>query len=123
MQLVIMDTVPPRYSSDSGMRLLLFGGLRGVSRALAHKTPCRVWVGLGMSKKKTDAALLRRNNNVRDLREAQMLSKAALARKAGVSPLTIDRIENGFDCRIDTKRKIVLALGFRLSDKDKVFSE
>lgn len=52
-----------------------------------------------------------------------MLSKAALARKAGVSPLTIDRIENGMDCRIDTKRKIVLALGFRLSEKEKVFTE
>lgn len=63
----------------------------------------------------------RLRNNVRDLREAQMLSKAALARKAGVSPLTIDRIESGKDCRIDTKRKIVLALGFRLSEKDKVF--
>ena len=62
-------------------------------------------------------------NNVRKLREAQMLSKAALARKAGVSPLTIDRIENGMDCRIDTKRKIVLALGFRLSEKEKVFTE
>ncbi|MEW6775420.1 MAG: helix-turn-helix transcriptional regulator [Bdellovibrionota bacterium] len=61
------------------------------------------------------------SNNVRKLREAQMLSKAALARKAGVSPLTIDRIESGMQCRIDTKRKIVLALGFRLSDKDKVF--
>ncbi len=60
-------------------------------------------------------------NNVRGLREAQMLSKAALARKAGVSPLTIDRVESGKECRIDTKRKIVLALGFRLSDKDKVF--
>ena len=60
-------------------------------------------------------------NNVRRLREAQMLSKAALARKAGVSPLTIDRVESGKDCRIDTKRKIVLALGFRLNDKDKVF--
>lgn len=76
-----------------------------------------------MSKKKSDEVPSRHRNNVRDLREAQMLSKAALARKAGVSPLTIDRIESGFDCRIDTKRKIVLALGFRLSDKDKVFFE
>ncbi|MCB0218051.1 MAG: helix-turn-helix transcriptional regulator [Chrysiogenetes bacterium] len=76
-----------------------------------------------MSKKKSDEVPSRHQNNVRDLREAQMLSKAALARKAGVSPLTIDRIESGFDCRIDTKRKIVLALGFRLSDKDKVFFE
>lgn len=76
-----------------------------------------------MSNKKSHEGISAHRNNVRDLREAQMLSKAALARKAGVSPLTIDRIESGFDCRIDTKRKIVLALGFRLSDKDKVFFE
>ena len=74
-----------------------------------------------MAKQSDNARRLR--NNVRSLREAQMLSKAALARKAGVSPLTIDRIENGKDCRIDTKRKIVLALGFRLNEKSKVFSD
>jgi len=67
--------------------------------------------------------LAKQRNNVRKLREAQMLSKAALARKAGVSPLAIDRIESGKECRIDTKRKIVLALGFRLVEKEKVFFE
>ena len=50
-----------------------------------------------------------------------MLSKAELARKANVSPLTITRIENGMPCRMDTKRKIILALGLNLSEKDKVF--
>ena len=50
------------------------------------------------------------------------MSKAELARKAGVSPITIDRIEKGMDCRMETKRKILLALGYKLSDKDKVFS-
>jgi DNA-binding XRE family transcriptional regulator len=49
------------------------------------------------------------------------MSKAELARKAGVSPITIDRIEKGMDCRMETKRKILLALGYKLSDKDKVF--
>lgn len=49
------------------------------------------------------------------------MSKAELARKAGVSALTIDRIEKGMDCRMDTKRKMILALGFKLSEKDKVF--
>jgi DNA-binding XRE family transcriptional regulator len=52
-----------------------------------------------------------------------MLSKAELARKAGVSPLTIDRIEKGKPCRMDTKRKIILALGLRLSDRIEVFGE
>ena len=60
-------------------------------------------------------------NNVRKLREEMLMSKAELARKAGVSALTIDRIESGKSCRMDTKRKIILALGFKLSDKDKVF--
>jgi len=62
-------------------------------------------------------------NSLRELREAQMLSKAELARKAGVSPLTIDRIERGKPCRMDTKRKIILALGLRLSDRIEVFGE
>jgi DNA-binding XRE family transcriptional regulator len=61
-------------------------------------------------------------NNVRVLRESQLMSKAELARKAGVSPLTIDRIERGESCRMDTKRKIILALGYALGEKQKVFS-
>lgn len=51
------------------------------------------------------------------------MSKAELARKAGISALTIDRVEKGMDCRMDTKRKIILALGYKLSDKDKVFPD
>lgn len=50
-----------------------------------------------------------------------MMSKAELARKAGLSTLTIDRVEAGRPCRLDTKRKILLALGFKVSDKDRVF--
>ncbi len=49
------------------------------------------------------------------------MTKAELARKAGISPLTIDRIEKGKSCRIETKRKIILALGYKVTDKDKVF--
>lgn len=62
-------------------------------------------------------------NNVRTLRESQLISKAELARKAGVSPLTIDRIERGKACRMDTKRKIILALGLGLKDREKVFRD
>ena len=51
------------------------------------------------------------------------MSKSELARKAAVSALTVDRIEKGNPCRLETKRKIVLALGFRLSEKDKIFPE
>ncbi|MEK7828259.1 MAG: helix-turn-helix transcriptional regulator [Deltaproteobacteria bacterium] len=60
-------------------------------------------------------------NNLRKIREDLLISKAELARKAGISPLTIDRIENGYTCRVDTKRKIIHALGLKLSEKDKVF--
>jgi DNA-binding XRE family transcriptional regulator len=60
-------------------------------------------------------------NNVQRLREEQLLTKAELARKAGISPLTISRIESGLDCRVDTKRKIILALGLTPSDRRKVF--
>lgn len=60
-------------------------------------------------------------NRVQRFRENLMMSKAELARKAGLSTLTIDRVEAGRPCRLDTKRKILLALGLRVSDKDRVF--
>lgn len=60
-------------------------------------------------------------NNVRKIRESLLMSKAELARKAGLSALTIDRVESGYSCRVDTKRKIILALGLHLTDKDQVF--
>jgi DNA-binding XRE family transcriptional regulator len=63
-----------------------------------------------------------RHNNVKSFREQLLMSKAELARKAGVSPLTIDRIEKGKECRMDTKRKILFALGLDLNEKEKVFT-
>ncbi|MEE9614581.1 MAG: helix-turn-helix domain-containing protein [Thermodesulfobacteriota bacterium] len=60
-------------------------------------------------------------NSLKKVRESMLLSKSELARKAGVSPLTIDRIEKGYSCRVDTKRKIIQALGLKISEKDKVF--
>ena len=61
-------------------------------------------------------------NNVRKIREGLLMSKAELARRAGLSVLTIDRVEKGMTCRMDTKRKIILSLGLQLTDRDKVFS-
>ena len=61
------------------------------------------------------------NNSLKKIRESMMVSKAELSRKAGISPLTITRIESGMSCRMKTKRKIILALGLKLSDRDKVF--
>ena len=60
-------------------------------------------------------------NNVRTIRESKMMSKAELARKASVTVQTIDRIEKGNDCRLDTKRKIILALGYKLGDRSRIF--
>lgn len=62
-------------------------------------------------------------NNVRKMREAKMLSKAELARLAGISPLTLDRIEKGKECRLATKRKILLALGLTIEQKHTVFKQ
>jgi DNA-binding XRE family transcriptional regulator len=62
-------------------------------------------------------------NNVQKFRERMMMSKAELARKAGLSTLTIDRLEAGRPCRLDTKRKVLLALGLKVSDKDLVFGD
>ena len=62
-------------------------------------------------------------NYLNKIRESLMISKAELARKANISPITITRIEQGRACRMETKRKIILALGLKISDKNKVFSE
>lgn len=60
-------------------------------------------------------------NRVKQTRESMLMSKAELARKAGISPLTVDRIERGEACRMATMRKIILALGLTLGDKERVF--
>jgi transcriptional regulator with XRE-family HTH domain len=62
-------------------------------------------------------------NRVQALREDRLLSKAELARRSGLSVLTIDRVEKGAPCRLDTKRKIILALGLKVTDKHEVFSD
>ena len=62
-------------------------------------------------------------NKVKNIRESRLLSKSELARKAGVSVLTIARIERGEECRMETMRKIILALGYSLEDKTKVFQD
>lgn len=65
--------------------------------------------------------MMKYKNNLKKIREQRLMSKAELARLAGVSPVTIDRIERGEECRVETKRKIILALHFDLSEKNKVF--
>lgn len=66
---------------------------------------------------------MKTRNKVKILREKKLMSKSELARKAGVSVVTIDRVEKGEACRLETMRKIILALGFTLEDRDIVFQE
>ena len=60
-------------------------------------------------------------NRVREMRENKLMTQAQLARKAKVALRTIHSVEKGMNCRMDTKRKILLALGLRFEDRDKVF--
>jgi DNA-binding XRE family transcriptional regulator len=62
-------------------------------------------------------------NNVRKLRTERMMSKAELARRAGLSTLTVDRVERGMKARMDTKRKILEALGLKPQDRVMVFGD
>jgi len=69
----------------------------------------------------TDGHVVRPGNRVRELRENKLMTQAQLARKAKVALRTIHSVEKGMNCRMDTKRKILLALGLRFEDKDLVF--
>jgi len=60
-------------------------------------------------------------NSIKEIRESLMISKTELARKANISSITLTRIEEGKPSRMETKRKILLALGLKISDKNKVF--
>ena len=66
---------------------------------------------------------MKARNKVKAIRESRLMSKSELARKAGVSSLTIDRVERGESCRLETMRKIILALGYSLDEKNKVFQD
>ena len=60
-------------------------------------------------------------NSIKEIRESLMISKTELARKANISSITLTRVEQGKPSRMGTKRKILLALGLKISEKNKVF--
>jgi DNA-binding XRE family transcriptional regulator len=62
-------------------------------------------------------------NKLKSVRESLLMSKTELAKQADVSPITISRIERGLPCRMETQRKILLALGMKLEDKPKLFKD
>ena len=64
-----------------------------------------------------------KNNSLKAFRESLLMSKSELARKTRITAPTISHIEKGMPCRLDTQRKILLALGLKVSDKDKVFGD
>ena len=80
---------------------------------------CRRFIG----RQQTERDFKMDRNSVKQIRESLMMSKAELSRKANVSTITLSRIENGMPSRMETKRKILLALGYKLSDKNKIFKD
>jgi|ETNmetMinimDraft_26_1059896.scaffolds.fasta_scaffold318313_1 transcriptional regulator with XRE-family HTH domain len=62
-------------------------------------------------------------NRVRELRENQEMTPEELARKAGLSIITINRIEEGASCRPGTKRRLLSGLGFQFENRAYVFPE
>ena len=61
------------------------------------------------------------HNRVREVREHRLMTQADLARKAGVALRTIHSVEKGMRCRLDTKRKLLAALGVPFASRDEVF--
>ena len=60
-------------------------------------------------------------NRLKEVRENLLISKSELERKAGISQLTIARVEKGVACRQETKRKILAALGLKPWEKEQIF--
>jgi transcriptional regulator with XRE-family HTH domain len=54
--------------------------------------------------------------NLRTIREAAGLSREKLARQADISTVTIENIERGLGCRVDTARKLADALGVSVEE-------
>jgi predicted transcriptional regulator len=52
-------------------------------------------------------------------REERLLSITALAQLAGVSSKSIYRMESGGDIKLLTFRKLLIALGYEVSDKER----
>ena len=101
---------PARYGADSD------------SASSSHSV-ASVHGGEVRAKASANKKALAKKNRLRETRIEKMMSKAELARRANLSVLTIDRVEKGLGCRMDTKRKILEALGLSLADRVRVFGE
>jgi len=99
--------------------LIVTESMSGLARgtdASAERRVAREFDGMDTKESQTTPI-----NRVRELRENRLMTQAQLARKAKVALRTIHSVEKGMNCRMDTKRKILLALGMRFEDKDYVF--
>lgn len=61
------------------------------------------------------------HNRVREIREELLLTRDDLARRAGISLRTVWSVEAGHDCRVETKRAILRALGVSRSRYRDIF--
>ena len=61
--------------------------------------------------------------HLKAIRTRKMITKGELAKSAGLSIPTIERIEKGYDCRPKTMRKILGALGIDLENRHEVFPD
>ncbi|MEM7607923.1 MAG: helix-turn-helix transcriptional regulator [Myxococcota bacterium] len=99
------------------------GGAARAKSGEAGKEPSSTTPQAKAAAPKKKKAPKRKPNNVKKFRIERMMSKAELARRANLSVLTVDRVEKGFGCRMNTKRKILEALGLSLADRVRVFGE
>jgi len=63
----------------------------------------------------------RRSNRVREIREERLMTREELADRAGLSLRTVWSVENGFPCRLPTKRRILRGLRFAKGQHRLVF--
>ena len=112
-------------SADPAGKAITTGNGEAVGKAavLATPPPARAVGGIDEPDDGVPEPAHPVRNKLRDYRIENMMSKAELARKAGLSVLTVARIEKGYDCRMDTKRKLLKALGLKLADRRKVFED
>jgi len=62
-----------------------------------------------------------KTNRIKEFREEKLISKTELARRAGITLVTLDRIEKGYACRMATKRKLLQALGVNIEGSEEIF--
>jgi DNA-binding XRE family transcriptional regulator len=117
-----MDAQDASPAEENSPRLSPKPGKRASDRANRTVTSSSVSRATTATSSKAKATS-KQQNRVRETRIERMMSKAELARRAGISVLTIDRVEKGLGCRMDTKRKILEALGLDLADRVRVFGE